>query len=73
MYDQLFGTSGIRGNIIDKVTPELALKLGLSTAKYLNFDGTIAVGFDNRTSSVMLEKAFVSGVIAGGCDAELLG
>ncbi|HJX22792.1 MAG TPA: phosphoglucosamine mutase [Candidatus Bathyarchaeia archaeon] len=73
MYDKLFGTSGIRGGIVDKVTPELALKLGLSAAKYLNFDGTIAIGFDNRTSNVMLEKAFVSGVIAGGCDAELLG
>jgi phosphomannomutase len=73
MYNRLFGTSGIRGNIIDKVTPELALKLGISTAKYLNFEGTIAIGHDNRTSGIMLENAFVSGVIAGGCDAALLG
>jgi len=70
---KFFGTSGIRGNIRDKVTPKLALKLGLNISSYLKSTGTIAIGYDNRTSSIMLEKAIISGIISGGCNATLLG
>jgi len=64
---QLFGTRGIRGPIATKVTPELMLKLGQAVASYVG-EGKIIVGWDARTSSEMLQHAFVAGVLAGGCD-----
>ena len=73
MSDKLFGTSGIRGSIREKITPKLALKLGLAIANQSDSTGTIAIGFDNRTSNIMLERALLSGLMAGGCDASLFG
>ena len=70
---KFFGTSGIRGNVREKVTSKLALKLGNTISNYLKSTGTISIGYDNRTSNIMLEKALISGIISGGCDAALLG
>ena len=36
-------------------------------------DRTISVGFDNRTSNIMLEKGLVAGLLSGGCNVSLLG
>ncbi|KPV61530.1 MAG: putative phosphoglucosamine mutase [Candidatus Bathyarchaeota archaeon BA1] len=70
---RLFGTSGIRGDILTKVTPELALKFGQSLATYLGNAGKVMVGHDNRTSSKLIEAAVTSGLVYGGCDAALIG
>ena len=70
---RLFGTAGIRGPIVEKVTPELGLKLGLSLATFLANGGTVATGYDTRTSSPMLEHSLLSGLLAGGCDVLELG
>ncbi|MFQ6080656.1 MAG: phosphoglucosamine mutase [Candidatus Bathyarchaeia archaeon] len=70
---KLFGTAGIRGNILTKVTPELALRFGAALATHLKNAGDVAVGHDNRTSSKMLEAAVTSGLIYGGCNVALLG
>ncbi|MFQ6075324.1 MAG: phosphoglucosamine mutase [Candidatus Bathyarchaeia archaeon] len=70
---RLFGTSGIRGDVLTKVTPELALRLGLSLAASLGSEGEVAVGYDIRTTSEMLEEALVSGLMAGGCDVLRVG
>ena len=64
----LFGTFGIRGLANEKVTPEMANRLGLALATYLEGNGEVAIGYDPRTSSEMLENAFVSGINSGGCD-----
>ena len=64
----LFGTFGIRGLANEKVTPEMANRLGLALATYLDGNGEVAIGYDPRTSSEMLENAFVSGINSGGCD-----
>ena len=48
---KLFGTSGIRGNIGSEVTSELALKVGKALATYLNYEGTVVIGFDTRTTN----------------------
>lgn len=70
---KLFGTFGIRGVVNSEITPELAFKLGLSLSTHLKGKGKVAVGYDTRTSSEMLEHAIVSGLTYGGCDALRLG
>jgi phosphomannomutase len=68
MSKKLFGTSGIRGDIAKKVTPDLALGLGRALGTYLEGKGTVGVGIDYRTSNYMLRNAFISGVVSTGTD-----
>jgi phosphomannomutase/phosphoglucomutase len=70
---KLFGTFGIRGVANQEFTPKLAFDLGLALATHLKNKGKVAVGYDNRTSSEMLEHAFAAGLTAGGCDVVRLG
>jgi len=70
---KLFGTFGVRGIANVDLTPELAFELGISLATYLGNRGKVAVGYDNRTSSEMLENACISGLLSGGCDVVRLG
>ncbi|MHA1906704.1 MAG: phosphoglucosamine mutase [Candidatus Thorarchaeota archaeon] len=65
---KIFGTSGIRGAIKDKVTVDLALDLGRALGTFLEGKGTVGVGTDARTSREMLESAFVSGIVSTGTD-----
>ncbi len=71
---KLFGTAGIRGGRLwEKVTPELALNLGMAIATYKC--GKAVVARDGRTSSVMLKNAMISGLLASGMevlDADLI-
>ena len=69
---RLFGTSGIRGNL-DKVSPELAMNLGLSLATLLGNKGTVAIGHDVRLSSPLLGRSLSSGLMSGGCNVDQLG
>ena len=67
-----FGTDGIRGVANEKLTPELALKVG----EYLGyrFKGQkIIVGKDTRLSGSMLEHAIATGAASTGTDVYLLG
>lgn len=70
---KLFGTFGIRGLSNQELTPKLAFNLGLVLATNLKGRGKVGIGYDNRTSSEMLEHAFVAGLIAGGCDVARFG
>jgi phosphomannomutase len=63
---RLFGTSGIRGSIAEKVSVDLALDLGRGLGTFLNGKGTVAVGTDARTSRQVLRNAFVSGLLSTG-------
>jgi len=69
---RLFGTAGIRGSIGSKVTPELALNVGKAIGTYID-TGTVVVGRDARTSSVMLESALVSGLLSTGVNVIRIG
>lgn len=69
---KLFGTSGIRGDL-SRISPELAMKLGLAVATSLKSGGTVAVAHDARTSSPYLNHAVSSGLMAGGSKAVQLG
>src|SRR3989344_2714089 len=62
---KLFGTSGIRGLFGSEVTPELALKTGKALGTALE-KKEIVIGRDTRTSSLLLENAFVSGFESTG-------
>ncbi|NJE05389.1 phosphoglucosamine mutase [Thermococcus sp. M36] len=62
-----FGTSGIREVVNEKLTPELALKVGRALGTYLG-GGTVVVGKDTRTSGEMLKRALISGLLSTGID-----
>jgi phosphomannomutase len=66
---KLFGTSGIRGTIDGFLTPEFALKAGLSFATMLANKGVILVGRDVRFDSQLIQSALMSGLLAGGVKA----
>ncbi|MEW6221761.1 MAG: phosphoglucosamine mutase [Candidatus Hadarchaeota archaeon] len=70
---KLFGTFGVRGLANKELTPEMAFKLALALANHLGGKKKVAVGHDNRTSSVMIENAVTAGLLAGGCDVLRLG
>ena len=66
MTQKLFGTSGIRGSIIEKSTPDLALGLGRALGSFLDGKGVVGVGIDARTSREMLRSAFIGGLLSTG-------
>jgi phosphomannomutase len=73
MTQKLFGTSGIRGSITEKSTPDLALGLGRALGSFMEGKGVVGVGIDARTSNEMLRSAFISGVLSTGTDVVDLG
>lgn len=73
MTQKLFGTSGIRGSIIEKATPDLAMGLGRALGSFIDGKGIVGVGTDARTSREMLSSALISGVLSTGTDVIDLG
>lgn len=77
MSRKYFGTDGIRGLANgDKLTPELALKIGMATG--LTFRRgehrhRVMIGKDTRRSGYMIENALTAGFTAVGMDVFLLG
>lgn len=65
---QLFGTSGVRGEINKFLTPELVVKLSKAFAVFIGESGSIAVGRDVRLHSYMLFEACIAGLLSGGVD-----
>lgn len=75
---ELFGTDGVRGVAGDKLTAELAMKLGrAATATVAKAQGAnrpqVLVIRDTRESGPMLEAAMAAGVTSAGGDALLGG
>ncbi|MHA2025411.1 MAG: phosphoglucosamine mutase [Candidatus Thorarchaeota archaeon] len=73
MTQKLFGTSGIRGSIIEKSTPDLSLGLGRALGSFLEGEGVVGVGTDARTSREVLRNVFVGGVLSTGVNVVDLG
>ena len=67
---RLFGTSGIRGKAKTEITPELAMKLGLTFATFIGNEGTIIVGRDVRLTAEKLSNSIISGLVLGGVNVE---
>ncbi|BAD86374.1 phosphohexomutase [Thermococcus kodakarensis KOD1] len=62
-----FGTSGIREVFNEKLTPELALKVGKALGTYLG-GGKVVIGKDTRTSGDVIKSAVISGLLSTGVD-----
>ncbi len=73
MTNKLFGTSGIRGSITEKSTPDLALNLGRALGTFLEGKGTVGVGIDARTSNHMLQNSMIAGLLSTGVSVIDLG
>ncbi|HXX88067.1 MAG TPA: phosphoglucosamine mutase [Candidatus Acidoferrum sp.] len=71
-HKRLFGTNGIRGVANKEMTPTFAIKIGSAIGTFFKREKLI-VGYDARTSSPMLAKALVAGLVATGCDVLLSG
>lgn len=73
---RLFGTDGVRGLANEKLSCELAYKLGQASAKVLTmakYRPRILVGRDTRLSGDMLEAALVAGICSMGSEARVVG
>ncbi|NLO89172.1 MAG: phosphoglucosamine mutase [Clostridia bacterium] len=73
---KLFGTDGVRGIANEKLTPELAYRLGRAGAYVLcgnKKGGKIVVGKDTRVSGDMLEAALAAGICSVGVDVLRVG
>jgi phosphoglucosamine mutase len=77
MVRKFFGTDGIRGLANgDKLTPELALKVGMATGIAFqrgDYRHRVVIGKDTRRSGYMIENALTAGFTAVGMDVFLLG
>src|ERR1700727_1330545 len=76
MTRKYFGTDGIRGRANDKITPELAMKVGQAAGlAFQNGDHRhrVVIGKDTRLSGYMIEYAMVAGFTSVGMDVLLLG
>ncbi len=82
MNKQYFGTDGIRGSInLPHLQPEFIIRLGCAIAQILSYEPNISIknrpivliGRDPRTSSIILETALSTGLLASGVDVGLLG
>jgi len=73
---RLFGTDGVRGVANEKLTCELAFKLGQAGATVLTNEvhkAKILIGKDTRISGDMLESAMISGICSVGAEAMIAG
>ena len=64
---RLFGTAGIRGRYLRRVSPELAYKVGASLATYLRAR-RVVVGGDGRLTTPILRLAAGVGLMSAGAD-----
>jgi len=69
---RLFGTNGIRGIVNKELTVEMVIKIGCVIGTFFK-QGTLIVGYDARTSSLMLAKALISGLNSTGCNVLFAG
>ena len=76
MKRNYFGTDGIRGKANEKITPELALKIGQAAGlifRRIEGRSRVVIGKDTRLSGYMIETALVAGFTSVGLDPLLLG
>jgi phosphoglucosamine mutase len=76
MKRNYFGTDGIRGKANEKITPELALKIGQAAGIIFHRGearNRVVIGKDTRLSGYMIECALVAGFTSVGMDPLLLG
>ena len=74
---RLFGTDGVRGIANEKLTIDLAMRLGSAAAAVISGNSrrrpVFVVGMDSRMSSDMLAMACAAGLCSVGADVIMLG
>ena len=74
---RLFGTDGVRGVANEKLTCELAIRIGRAAAMVLSDNArrrpVFVIGMDTRISSGMLSGALTAGLCSVGADVYQLG
>jgi len=73
---RLFGTDGVRGIANEKLTADLAYRLGQAGASVLTNEvhkAKILIGKDTRISGDMLESAMIAGICSVGAEAMIAG
>jgi len=67
---KLFGTDGVRGAVGDRLTEELAMRLGAAAARSADAERPqVLIVRDTRESGPMLSAALAAGIAAAGGDA----
>jgi phosphomannomutase/phosphoglucomutase len=64
---KFFGTNGIRGIPSTDLTLEFVIEISKAMGTYF-YEGPILIGYDGRSSNVMLSKAVSSGLMSVGID-----
>jgi len=70
--EHIFRAYDIRGVVGQDLYPEIVTRIGAAFGTYIG-KGTIAIAYDTRTSSIMFEQAFTSGVLSTGVSVIKLG
>lgn len=76
MPRQFFGTDGVRGVANDRLTPELAFRLGVGAGRWLagqELPPRAVLGRDTRRSGTMLGAALAAGLASAGIEVVTLG
>ncbi len=66
----LFGSSGIRGKVGERITPELVLSIGAAVG---TCNDAVIIAKDTRTSGDMMVGALVAGICSVGSEAHCAG
>ncbi|MGQ9582919.1 MAG: phosphoglucosamine mutase [Thermoplasmatota archaeon] len=66
---RIFRAYDVRGVVNTDLTPEVMARIGAAFGAHLGGDKRVCVARDVRTSSPMLERAFMAGLLSTGCDA----
>lgn len=69
----LFGTNGVRGVVGDRMTADLALRVGKALGSHVDVGDRVLVGRDTRTSGPALESAIVAGLLSTGVRVDRAG
>ena len=71
--DRIFRAYDVRGVVNEDLTPEVMARIGVAFGTYLGGGKRVCVGRDGRTSSQLLENAFLAGLASTGCSATSVG
>ena len=69
----IFRAYDVRGIFNQELTAEMATKIGTAYGSYLGGQGRVLIARDGRTSSEIMENAFISGLASTGCECTVAG
>ena len=69
----LFGTSGIRGVVFEKLTPDFYMDFGRALGSSLSEGSNVTIATDTRLSNDMLKSAISSGLLSSNINVQDLG